>query len=59
MLYFLSLQNVIHVIVEFTESGYHKITELAGAYKAMGSNPLLSAVIQVKADLTQGWPIFS
>ena len=54
MLYFLSLQNVIHVIVEFIESKYHKVIELEGAYKAMGSNPVLNAVIQVKADLTQG-----
>ena len=37
----------------------HRIIELEGVYKAIESNPLLRAKKQIKADLTEGCPIFS
>ena len=40
------------------KSSSHRIIELEGSYKAADSNPLLNAGIQVKADLTDGCPIF-
>ena len=41
------------------ESWNHRIIELEGAYKAIKSNPLLIAGIQIKGDLTGGCPVFS
>ena len=36
----------------------HRIMELEGVSKAIKSNPLLKAGIQIKADWTEGGPVF-